>query len=229
MSAPSAGKFQDHYEVLGIEPQSDSDGIQRAYARLAQRFHPANPDTGDKEKFDAVNQAYEVLSDSQLRKDFDAVKGVSREETGPKFSGIEFFDALKRGTGLRSAILAMLYDRRRMNPFKPSITNRHSENMLNVTTEELTFALWYLKQRNLVASDDKSALQITVDGMDLLENNQPLPEVVMPFFKPTALAAVKIEAPAVQSPVQPISEPIANPTPSRFGQLGRPKNGTAVA
>src|SRR5450755_2972311 len=115
MSAPLAGKFQDHYEVLGIEPQSDSDAIQRAYARLAQRFHPANADTGDKEKFDAVNQAYEVLSDSQLRKDFDAVKGVSREETGPKFSGIEFFDALKRGTGLRSAILAMLYDRRRMN------------------------------------------------------------------------------------------------------------------
>jgi curved DNA-binding protein CbpA len=218
MSAPLAGKFQDHYEVLGVEPQSDSDAIQRAYARLAQRFHPNNPDTGDKEKFDSINQAYEILSDPQLRKDFDDVKGISREETGPKFSGMEFFDALSRGTGLRSAILALLYDRRRMNPFKPSVTNRHTENMLQATPEELTFALWYLKQRSLVASDDKSALQITVDGMDLLENNQPSPETVMPFFKASALAVPKI-----------VPAPAAAPTPSRFGQLGRPKNASAVA
>jgi DnaJ domain len=221
MSAPLAGKFQDHYEVLGIEPQSDSDAIQRAYARLAQRFHPNNAETGDKEKFDSVNQAYEVLSDAQLRKDFDGVKGVSSEATGPKFSGMEFFDALARGTGLRSALLALLYDRRRMNPFKPSVTMRHTENMLNATAEELTFALWYLKQRSLVTSDDKSALQITVDGMDLLENNQPSPDTVMQFIKPSALATPKI-APVEAPPTVPSA-------PSRFGQLGRPKATSAVA
>ena len=232
MSAPLAGKFQDHYEVLGLEPQSDSDAIQRAYARLAQRFHPNNPDTGDKEKFDSVNQAYEVLSDPQLRKDFDAVKGVSREESGPKFSGLEFFEALGRGTGLRSALLSLLYDRRRMNPFKPSVTNRHTENMLNASAEELTFALWYLKQRNLVAADDKSALHITVDGMDLLERNQPSPEVVMPFFKASALATPKVEstvATQMAALAAQVATPVASQAPSRFGQLGRPKNGVVLA
>jgi hypothetical protein len=52
----------------------------------------------------------------------------------------------------------------------------------------LNSALWYLKQRGLAASDDKSSLQITVDGMDFLETAKPLPEDVMPFIKPAAIA-----------------------------------------
>ena len=56
-------KFQDHYDVLGIDPKSDSETLQNAYAELAQKYHPNNPDTGDQEAFDAVNAAYEVLSD----------------------------------------------------------------------------------------------------------------------------------------------------------------------
>ena len=60
---------------------------------------------------------------------------------------------------------------------------RRIENMLESTAEGLNFALWYLKQRSLVASDDKSNLQITVEGMDYLETNPPTPETVMPLIK----------------------------------------------
>ncbi len=63
--------------------------------------------------------------------------------------------------------------------------------MLETTTEGLNFALWYLKQRNLASSDDKSNLLITVEGMDYLESNPPTPEAVMPLLKPNALAAQK--------------------------------------
>ncbi len=56
---------------------------------------------------------------------------------------------------------------------------------------ELGSALWYLKQRGLAASDDKSSLQITVDGMDFLESKQPAPEAVMPFIKEDAIAAAQ--------------------------------------
>ena len=65
---------------------------------------------------------------------------------------------------------------------------RQVENMLESTPEGLNFALWYLKQRNMVASDDKSNLQITVDGMDYLEKNPPTPEMVMPLIKAAGLA-----------------------------------------
>jgi hypothetical protein len=187
MSSPLASKFQDHYDILGIEPRTDSETIQRVYAKLAQRYHPNNTGTGDKEKFDAVNAAYEVLSDPVLRQAFDKVKGVGEDTGPPKFSGLDFFDSLGRETGLRGALLCILYDRRRLSPFKPSISMRNVENMLVANNDQMNFAVWYLKQRGLIVADDKSSLQITVEGIGYLENNQPAPEVVMPFIQAEAL------------------------------------------
>ena len=63
---------------------------------------------------------------------------------------------------------------------------------MEATAAELSSAMWYLKQRGLAVSDDKSSLQITVDGMDFLESKKPSPEDVMPFIKRAAIA----EAPA---------------------------------
>jgi curved DNA-binding protein CbpA len=200
MSASSSSKFQDHYALFGIDPKASSETIQAAYTKLAQKYHPNTPETGDKEKFDAINLAYEVLTDPDLRKGFDKIKGVDAQGGEPKFSGLQFFEALGRGTGLRSALLCLMYDRRRSRPFTPSLSMRHLENMLVATAEELNFALWYLKQRNLLINDDKSSLQITVDGMDRLEKDRPSPELVMPFFKPAALeaAAAAQETPAAE-------------------------------
>ena len=189
MSAPLAGKFQDHYEVLGVDPNSDSDTIQKIYAKLAQKYHPNNSETGNQEKFDAVNLAYETLADPLLRREFDRVKGINREERKPACSVREFFDALGREMDLRAALLCVLYDRRRTKPFTPSLSMRHIEAIIDATTEELTSALWYLKKRALVASDDKSSLQITVDGMDFLESNKPTADAVMPFIKAAAIPA----------------------------------------
>jgi hypothetical protein len=205
MSAPQAGKFQDHYSVLDIEPKADSDEVQAAYAKLAQRYHPNNAVTGDAEKFEAVNLAYEVLSDAELRSGFDKIKGVGQDQSAPKFTGIGFFDALGREALLRVALLCVLYDRRKMKPLAPSISVRHIETILDSTSDELTSVLWYLKQRNLVRSDDKSSLHITVDGMDFVENKKPTPDEVMRFIKPDAVAASRTHTPAA-APSPPKSE-----------------------
>jgi curved DNA-binding protein CbpA len=90
MSTPLAGKFQDHYDVLGIDPRSDSETLQSAYAELARKYHPNNPDTGDQEAFDAVNAAYEVLSDPAQRFAFDNLKGIGEDASCPQFSGTDF-------------------------------------------------------------------------------------------------------------------------------------------
>jgi hypothetical protein len=78
----------------------------------------------------------------------------------------------------------------------------------------LNSALWYLKQRGLAASDDKSSLQITVDGMDFLESRRPLPEQVMPFIKPAAVAISQTHPQQVH-PLQ--AQPLQTPseTPAR--------------
>lgn len=190
MSAPVAGKFQDHYLVLGVDGKADLEKIQAAYAKLTERYSSEAPDA---DKLEAVSLAFEVLSDVNLRASFDRLKGGG-EDGKPAFSGAAFFESLKRGAGLRAAVLCVLCDRRCKNPFQPSLSIRHLENMLQVTTEEMTFALWYLKQRMLVVNDDKSSLQITVDGMDQLERNPPAAEQVLPFLKPDAVRE-KTEAP----------------------------------
>jgi curved DNA-binding protein CbpA len=193
MSAPLAGKFQDHYAVLEIDPKSDSETIQRAYAKLAQKYRPNNSATADAEMFEAVNMAYETLSDPELRSVFDKLKGIGQDEGGPKFSGVEFFDALGREAVRRAAILCVLYDRRLTKPSAPSLSMRHLELIVEATAAELSSALWYLKQRGLAASDDKSSLQITVAGMDFLESTRPLPEEVMPFIKEAAIAVARAQ------------------------------------
>ena len=65
---------RDFYEVLGIDKSADEEAIKKAYRILAKKYHPdANP--GDKEaeeKFKLINEAYEILSDEQKRKQYDS-------------------------------------------------------------------------------------------------------------------------------------------------------------
>jgi hypothetical protein len=208
MSGSVSGKFQDHYSLLGVDPRADSDTIQAAYTKLAQKYHSDNTETGDDEKFEAVNLAYEVLSDPTLRAGFDKLKGIDHEASNLKFTGVEFFRALEQSAVLRSAVLCVLCDRRRVKSTRPSLSIRHLENMFQVTTEELNFALWYLKQRGLVINDDKSSLEITIDGMDHLERNHPSAEAVMPLIKPDAVANAQPEKPRVDE--TKIGAPVLN-------------------
>ena len=182
MSAPVAGKFQDHYAILNLSPNAQFEQIEIAHQRLSNLYHPQDGEEPDEEKFEAVRLAFEVLSDAILRRDFDKLKGVVRDER-PKFSGPEFFEALARPAGLRAAMLCILYDYRRLHPFTPAISVRNVMSMLRATEEEANFCLWYLKQRGLLINDDKSNLVITADGLDFLESSPPSAESVMRFIK----------------------------------------------
>jgi hypothetical protein len=212
MSAPLAGKFQDHYALLGVDPRCNADALQSAFSRLTQKYHPDNKDTGDHDKFEAISLAFEVLSDPMLRAAFDQVKGIDQDDSNLMFAGMDFFDSLGRQSGLRAALLCVLYDRRRKKPTKPSLSIRQVENIVQTTNDELVFALFYLKSRNLVVADDKSNLQITVEGMDFLEQNHPAPEKVLPFIKPAALFGPTM--PAAAAPVPAVSVPAASVPPA---------------
>src|SRR2546423_10729919 len=64
---------RDFYEVLGVARDAKPDEIQRAYRKLARTYHPdVNKDPAAEERFKEVSEAYDVLSDPQTRKRYDA-------------------------------------------------------------------------------------------------------------------------------------------------------------
>jgi hypothetical protein len=180
-----AGNFQDHYAVLGIEPDATSEVVQAAYSALARKWHPNNEQTGDREKFNAVNQAYEVLVDPIARAAFDSVRGGRGEAAPARFSGKRFFEGLEQFVACRMALLTILYDRRWTKPRTPGLSVRELESLLAVGAEQLQFTVWYLKQKGLIAADDKSNLSITVQGMDVVEAEPPRLEVIEGILKPS--------------------------------------------
>lgn len=73
-------EYKDYYKVLGVERNADGKAIQRAYRKLAVRYHPdKNPgDKGAEERFKEINEAYEVLGDASKRAKYDQL-GASYE------------------------------------------------------------------------------------------------------------------------------------------------------
>ena len=65
---------RDYYEVLGVSKTATDEELKKAYRKLAKQYHPdANPDNKEEaeKKFKELNEAYEVLSDSQKRRMYD--------------------------------------------------------------------------------------------------------------------------------------------------------------
>jgi DnaJ-class molecular chaperone len=71
-------KFNDWYEILGVDPEATKEDIKKKYRDLAKKYHPdktGQEDSVQKEdlekKMRDINEAWEVLRDEEKRKQFD--------------------------------------------------------------------------------------------------------------------------------------------------------------
>ena len=65
-------QYKDYYEVLGVARGADADAVKRAYRKLARKYHPdVSKEKNAESKFKELQEAYEVLRDSEKRAAYD--------------------------------------------------------------------------------------------------------------------------------------------------------------
>jgi len=105
---------KDFYKVLGVDKKAAADEIKKKYRALARDLHPdkTKGDAVKEEKFKAVSEAYEILSDAKKRAEYDEARslferGGFRAPQGGGFQGGDFHDVF--GGGNPQDIFANLF------------------------------------------------------------------------------------------------------------------------
>lgn len=85
MAAP-----KDYYQMLGVDEKADAAAIKKAYHRLARQYHPDISGKAGEEKFKEINEAYEILSDTKKRRDYDRLRrGYAEHQSRRRGAGFE--------------------------------------------------------------------------------------------------------------------------------------------
>ena len=105
---------KDFYKVLGVDKKSTPEEIKKKYRSLARDLHPdkTQGDSALEEKFKAVSEAYDILSDPKKRAEYDEARslferGGFRAPTGGMGGGGDFSDIF--GGGNPQDIFANLF------------------------------------------------------------------------------------------------------------------------
>lgn len=165
---PSDPYAADHYELLRLGPGAGAETIERVYRKLARRFHPDNPETGDAEAFLRIAEAHRVLSDPRRRSDYDRERIAARSNPRFQFRSAEFFSGVLGEQNRRLAILCLLYRKRTSNYESPGLSLHDLEQMTGCTQGELGFSIWYNCEKGYARATDRDYC-LTAEGVDFVE------------------------------------------------------------
>jgi curved DNA-binding protein len=95
--------YKDYYSILGVKKDAPTSDIQKAYRKLARKYHPdVNRNPEAEEKFKEINEAHEVLKDSEKRAKYDQFGSAWKQtqNTGSPPPGFEdIFTVFTSGGG----------------------------------------------------------------------------------------------------------------------------------
>jgi curved DNA-binding protein CbpA len=162
----AASEFKDYYEILEISPNANSGTVERMFRYFAQRYHPDNPDTGDRLRFDEIMEAHDTLKNPVKRAQHDIQRNNQSEfrlKLGEEASDRK---GIKQDIDIQNKLLSILYIKRRRNVGDPGIGDYELEILLGCPAEHLDFHLWYLKEKGWMRRTEDGMLEITVAGVD---------------------------------------------------------------
>jgi curved DNA-binding protein CbpA len=160
--------FADHYECLQLSPNADFETIERVYRLLAKRYHPDNNQTGHAEKFRALIEAYQVLSDPEKRAAYDAKYEAAQSYQWKTFVESSSSDNGDTDKNVQMGILSLLYKTRRQDALNPGIGSLDLQRIIGFPGEHMEFHIWYLKEKGWIKRTDNGMFAITADGVDLV-------------------------------------------------------------
>ena len=133
--------FIDYYKILGVDKNIPQDEVKKAYKKRSKQFHPdLHPDDPKaKAKFQALNEAYEVIGDPEKRKKYDTYGEQWRNAEafeqgagngsfwhsggGSPFDGFDF-SSFKGGSGGFSSFFEQIFGQQRGKSGAQRKTNR---------------------------------------------------------------------------------------------------------
>ncbi len=163
-----AHNFVDYYKVLGMSPEAAAEELGRRFHRLAKRYHPDNPATGDRERFDLVIEAHNMLKDPARRARYDVLHGQLTGSQAGTHAEKPSASFVGEDVEIQEKLLAPFYARRRQNVREPGVPEFELERIFGCPVDRLEFHLWYLKAKRWIERLDNGMYGITIEGVDHL-------------------------------------------------------------
>ena len=158
--------FSDHYEILQVSPNADTETIERVFRLLAKRYHPDNDQTGDAEKFNTLYESYRILSNPEMRASYDAKYEKEREAQWKIAKEAAHSEGFEDDNRIRQGVLSLLYVARRQDSSRAGMGIMELERLLGCPEHLMEFHIWYLKEKKWIQRTDTGEFTITAEGVD---------------------------------------------------------------
>ena len=125
---------KDYYKILGVDKNVDDSTLKKTYRKLALKYHPDKnkDDPAAEEKFKEVAEAYDVLSDSEKRQNYDNYGTPDGRGGNPFGDGFDVNDIFNSFFGGNN----------NQNPFGNRRSRQQKGNDIRVNVKLIIHPIW---------------------------------------------------------------------------------------
>jgi hypothetical protein len=168
-SSVDNGSRIDYYEFLMISPTADRQMIEWAARLMLARYDPQKSKTPDEKKCQLAKEAFRTLADPKRRAAYDAELGPKQPAGGPDAKASVTRQDVIEAQQMRQAVMLMLYQAVMRKPRDPDVGRTELARQIGVATQDLEFALWFLRERDWITATQAGSYAITVIGAEWVE------------------------------------------------------------